>query len=188
MNLFEEAKYIHKLNSQHCLKEAAGFPKYYLALNHFEPDDLFTIKIRNERELHKLENLEDWFIEDITDEHGFYLVDHDDEDINFIKLPASNEQELRKIMKKELKQQAEADPDFFESEDTEIDSVGYIMMDFDSYPEDTDEAINQIVDYWFEWVDASYVDKDSASKYELANMDEWKKDAWSYSELWGRKL
>ena len=165
------------------INEAAGFPKYFLAFDHFEPDTLFTIKVNDEKQLKALKGWESWYIKDITNKKGFYLIGHSDEAFYLNKLPASNKEALRKLMVDELKQQIKEDEEFFDYPETHLDCIDEdVSLDLD-LSEDDDEAAVQIADNWFESIDDSYVDGDSSFEFKFVTMEEEKKNAADFSEF-----
>ena len=165
------------------INEAAGFPKYFLAFDHFEPDTLFTIKVNDEKQLKALKGWESWYIKDITDKKGFYLIGHSDEAFYLNKLPASNKEALRKLMVDELKQKIKEDEEFFDYLETHLDCIDEdVSLDLD-LSEDDDEAAVQIADNWFESIDDSYVDGDSSFEFKFVTMEEEKKNAADFSEF-----
>lgn len=165
------------------INEAAGFPKYFLAFDHFEPDTLFTIKVNDEKQLKALKGWESWYIKDITDKKGFYLIGHSDEAFYLNKLPASNKEALRKLMIDELKQKIKKDEEFFDYLETHLACIDEdVSLDLD-LSEDDDEAAAQIADNWFESIDDSYVDGDSNFEFKFVTMEEEKKNAADFSEF-----
>ena len=167
----DDPHYIEEQNEQE-LKEDMNEIKKYIIFHHFNPDTLYLVKnIPDNSQIWD----SDWIIEDVSNYNGQCMVSNNDEDIRVWEHPESLEEIDRKLYNI-AKEYLDENPDEDGYWDEDYLLGGEITR------KDIKKGINNFHIY-SDWIEDSYVDGDSASQYQLMDLDDDQFD--SYEELMG---